>query len=158
MPLPPQPPVVEASYGSLDIVWQSNFKGSHVRVVAGTVLNLTWEATSVRQPHSLLRCSADAFDTCAVDQCQLLVPETSDGSIVYPTELIDGEPVTGALFFCLLAELTSASPRHARCTLHTLHAPHGSRGRACDVRRVVCGMTYVCVSRLREVCFVARTR
>jgi hypothetical protein len=95
--VPPQPPVVEPAYGSMPIIWQSNFKGSHVSIVSGTILNFTWGNSL----HSLLRCPPDAFDACALDQCERLAPALYNGNIEFPTELIDSQPVTGGLLWAV---------------------------------------------------------
>ena len=94
---PPSPPMLlPPSAGALDIAWQSTFKGAHLLVTAGTLLNFTWHAYDASVAHSLLMCPQEAFDACATDACEVLVPAQASSDFLFHTHTVGGQPGTGA--------------------------------------------------------------
>jgi len=83
---------------TIPIVWANSLLlVSEFTVVAGTTVMFNW-GLAEGHPRDLMLCpTVEAFQQCAVDQCQTLATVQETGYYLFHTDVIDGQPVTGAV-------------------------------------------------------------
>ena len=85
-------------------------------VVTGTMVMFNW-GLAEGHPRDLMLCpTLEAFDQCAVDQCQTLAAQET-GHYIFDTTLIGGQPVTGTV----AAPLPSSTHADRWALSHDMH-------------------------------------
>jgi hypothetical protein len=94
---PPRSPLAPRATSTIAITWaKSPLLFSALRVVSGTIVRFEWPPADGHSRDLRLCPTQHAFDTCATEECELLVPAQESGDYLFHTDLVGGEPVTGA--------------------------------------------------------------